>query len=77
MPELPSSAPDSKPDTRTLTALDVPLGKGVVVIICEDSALMVLQVIIAAVVGMAAPGGRGQEMGHAGDMAAWVPGRLR
>lgn len=45
------------------------MGKGVVVMVRVETATMVPQVSIAAVVGMAAPGGRGrgQEVGQAAE----------
>lgn len=81
MPELPSSASNSNPEARALTALDVPLGKRVVVTVPAATAFVVLQMSIAAVMGMAAPGGRGQKVGQAESTAArsladsglWLP----
>lgn len=70
MPELPASASTASPEARALTALDVPLGKGVVVIVCVDVASVLPQVSIAAVVFLTAPGARGQEAGQAGTTAA-------
>ena len=76
MLELSSSASNSNPEAWALTALDVPLGKLVAVVIQVNFAFVVLQVIIAAVVGVAAPGGRGHRGGGDESLAnsgLWLP----
>lgn len=65
--ELPSSVSGSSPEAQALTALDDPLGKGVVVMVHLPAAIVQLQVIVAAVVSMAAP---------AGEDRRWVLSRL-
>lgn len=65
----PSPISHSNPETQALTALDVPVGKVVVVLVRVYTATVVLQVTIAAVMGTAAPGGRGrgQKVGQAAE----------
>lgn len=58
------------PRPQALTALDVPVGKGVVIMVCVDTASVLPQVSIAAVMLPTAPGGRRQEEGPAGGTAA-------
>ena len=55
------------PRPQALTALDVPMGKGVLVVVCMDMAFVLPQMSIAAVVVLTAPAGRGQEEGQAGS----------
>lgn len=58
------------PRPQALTALDVPVGKVVVIMVCVDTASVLPQVSIAAVMLLTAPGGRRQEEGQAGGTAA-------
>lgn len=62
VPEPPPRPHPSPAPIPGLTAVDVPLGKGVLVMVPVETATVELQVFVAAVVGMAAPGGRGQEV---------------
>ena len=65
MSEPPSS--ESSPKAHALTALDFLLGEVVLVMVPVEMAAVELQVSIAAVVSMAAPGGRGQEVGQGAE----------
>lgn len=63
-------ASNSNPEAWALTALDVPLGRLVAVAIQVNIAFVVLQVSVAAVMGVAAPGGRGHGDGGVDSLAS-------